>query len=80
MADALKFVGDFRTATSDLLTAIDKMDVLSQFAVDLGWDQATFANITGDLSGAEFWAAVAEWRMVNVAIEASITALAKLKA
>lgn len=80
MADSLKFVGDFRTAASDLIVAINRLDILEQQAADLGYDATTFSGLSGDVSGADFWAAITAWRAVNTEIEGDITALTKLVA
>lgn len=80
MADPNKFVGDFRTAASDLIVAMNRLDVLEQQANDLGYDQTTFAAITGDVSGADFWAAIVAWRAVSTTIENDVTSLTKLVA
>lgn len=79
MADKAKFVGDFRGAVSDLLTAIDRLDVLDGTLTDLGWVQGDFTGVTGELTAAEFFAAVSEWQSVSANVEASIPLLTKLK-
>lgn len=78
--DKSKFVSDFRNAVSNLLVAIDHTDNMVAIADDLGWTDQTFSGMElGDITPAEFYAALAEWDSISTAFEASITHLTKLK-
>lgn len=80
MADKQKFVGDFRTAVSEALIAIDKLDNLCAICDDLSWVEADFTGLTGEITATEFFAAITEWEAVSTAFETSIAALTKLRA
>lgn len=79
MADPIKFAVDFRVAVTEILAAIDKLDNLCAIAADLSYDASTFASMGTDISGDDFWAALAAWRQMSTAFEPDIRALTKLR-
>ena len=79
MADPIKFAVDFRVAVTETLAAIDKLDNLCAIAADLGYSADTFAGMSTDLSGDEFWAALDAWRRVIEGMEPDIPTLTRLR-